>query len=113
MPVKRTRARERKPLARITAQKPLPARRKSARPPKQEGFLTSEASHGDEQLLHSRRTSMTTQSRIGISRAIFPFAAVILFAMMTANIAEMQAKQPYDRDKLLRVVQLNALPTSE
>jgi hypothetical protein len=34
-------------------------------------------------------------------------------AVMTASVAEMQAKQPYDKDKLLRVVQLNALPTSE
>ncbi|MFY9574985.1 MAG: hypothetical protein WAV20_26580 [Blastocatellia bacterium] len=28
-------------------------------------------------------------------------------------VARLQAKQPYDKDKLLRVVQLNALPTSE
>src|SRR5216683_1940708 len=40
-------------------------------------------------------------------------AALILFAMITVGVAGMQAKQPYDRDKLLRVVQLNALPTSE
>ena len=47
------------------------------------------------------------------NRVIVAFAALILFAMITAGVAGMQAKQPYDRDKLLRVVQLNALPTSE
>jgi hypothetical protein len=58
---------------------------------------------------------MTTQSKnyFSASRAIIAVAAAILFAMMTASVAEMQAKQPYDKDKLLRVVQLNALPTSE
>lgn len=40
-------------------------------------------------------------------------AAALMFAIMTAGVAEMQAKQPYDKDKLLRVVQLNALPTNE
>ena len=47
------------------------------------------------------------------TRVIFAGAAAIVFAMMTASVAEMQAKQPYDKDKLLRVVQLNALPTTE
>ena len=56
---------------------------------------------------------MTTQSKNLASRVIVASAAAILFAMMTASVAQMQAKQPYDKDKLLRVVQLNALPTSE
>jgi hypothetical protein len=63
---------------------------------------------------------MTTQSRdltcFSANRVSFAAAAVILFAlfaMMTPSVVEMQAKQPYDKDKLLRVVQLNALPTTE
>jgi len=63
---------------------------------------------------------MTTQSknltRYSADRVIFAAAAAILFAlfaMVTASVVEMQAKQPYDKDKLLRVVQLNALPTTE
>jgi hypothetical protein len=60
---------------------------------------------------------MTTQSKnltcFPATRVIFAAAAAIVFAMMTASVAEMQAKLPYDKDKLLRVVQLNALPTSE
>lgn len=63
---------------------------------------------------------MTTQSKnltcYSADRVIFAAAAAILFAffaMMSASVVEMQAKQPYDKDKLLRVVQLNALPTSE
>jgi hypothetical protein len=47
------------------------------------------------------------------NQVIVAVAASILFAMMTVGHAGMQAKQPYDRDKLLRVVQLNALPTTE
>jgi hypothetical protein len=63
---------------------------------------------------------MTTQSKnltcYSANRVILAAAATILFAlfaMMTASVVELQAKQPYDKDKLLRVVQLNALPTSE
>ena len=63
---------------------------------------------------------MTTQSKnltcFSANRVIFAAGAAILFAlfaMMTASVVEMQAKQPYDKDKLLRVVQLNALPTTE
>ena len=63
---------------------------------------------------------MTTQSKnltcYSADRVIFAAAAAILFAlfaMVTASVVEMQAKQPYDKDKLLRVVQLNALPTTE
>jgi len=60
---------------------------------------------------------MTTRSKnltcFSATRVIFAAAAAIVFAMMTASVAEMQGKQPYDKDKLLRVVQLNALPTSE
>jgi len=40
-------------------------------------------------------------------------AAGVLLAMTSVRVVEMQAKRPYDRDTLLRVVQLNALPTSE
>jgi len=46
-------------------------------------------------------------------RVIIPIAASLLLVAMTAGVAEMQGKQPYDKDKLLRVVELNALPTSE
>ena len=60
---------------------------------------------------------MTTQSKdltcFSVSRAVIAAGAAILFAMMMTSVAQLQAKQPYDRDKLLRVVQLNALPTSE
>lgn len=60
---------------------------------------------------------MTTQSKnltsFSVKRVLFAASAAILFVMITANVAEMQSKQPYDKDKLLRVVQLNALPTSE
>ena len=47
------------------------------------------------------------------ARFFLAAGAALVFAMMTAGVAEMQAKQPYDKDKLLRVVQLNALPTNE
>src|SRR5437867_10759417 len=60
---------------------------------------------------------MTTQFKkllsFSLNRVIAAVVASILFAMITAGVAVMQAKQPYDKDKLLRVVQLNALPTSE
>ncbi|MEK6322329.1 MAG: hypothetical protein AABN33_11655 [Acidobacteriota bacterium] len=60
---------------------------------------------------------MTTQSKsvsfFPANRMMVAIAASFLFAMMTIGVAAGQAKQPYDRDKLLRVVQLNALPTSE
>src|SRR5215471_8570178 len=51
--------------------------------------------------------------KLKVSRMLLAVATSFLFVMLTANIAEMQAKQPYDKDKLSRVVQLNALPTSE
>lgn len=60
---------------------------------------------------------MTTQSKnltwLLATRVTVAAAAAIMFAVLTTSVAEMQAKQPYDKDKLLRVVQLNALPTSE
>ena len=60
---------------------------------------------------------MTTQSKNSTSsranRSIFVAAGAILLVVLATSVAEMQAKQPYDKDKLLRVVQLNALPTSE
>jgi hypothetical protein len=60
---------------------------------------------------------MTTQSKnlpcLSANRLIAGVAASILFALTVMGLTTMQAKQPYDKDKLLRVVQLNALPTSE
>ena len=57
---------------------------------------------------------MTQSNRLfSVDRVIVAAAASILFAIMTVGVAGMQGKQPYDKDKLLRVVQLNALPTSE
>ena len=46
-------------------------------------------------------------------RAVISAGASILVALITANVAQMQGKKPYDQGTLLRVVQLNALPTSE
>jgi hypothetical protein len=48
-----------------------------------------------------------------VRRLLAGLAASTLFALTTMGVTAMQAKQPYDKDKLLRVVQLNALPTSE
>jgi hypothetical protein len=57
----------------------------------------------------ARKASLLAPNRLLI--AVVPS---ILFIMIAVGLAGMQApKQPYDRDKLLRVVQLNALPTSE
>src|ERR1051325_10367902 len=39
--------------------------------------------------------------------------AVFLFVMMSWGAAEMQAKNPYDKERLLKVVRLNALSTQE
>jgi hypothetical protein len=57
-------------------------------------------------------TSLSSK-RHGAFRTLLAVFAAFLFAMMIANIAEMQAKQPYDKDKLIKVIQLNALPTAE
>ncbi len=46
-------------------------------------------------------------------RVISATGAAVIVALMTANVAHMQGKKPYDQGTLLRVVQLNALPTSE
>jgi len=51
--------------------------------------------------------------KVSLLRVISATGACILVALMTANIAQMQGKKPYDQGTLLRVVQLNALPTSE
>jgi hypothetical protein len=60
---------------------------------------------------------MTTQSKnlpcFPANRLAAGVAVSIMFALTAMGITAMQAKQPYDKDKLLRVVQLNALPTSE
>src|SRR5262245_44601461 len=47
------------------------------------------------------------------TRSVFAALASIALILLMTSAAEMQAKQPYDKDKLLRVVQLNALPTTE
>src|SRR5215831_9080090 len=46
-------------------------------------------------------------------RTVLAVVAAFFSTMMAMGIAEMQAKQPYDKEKLIRVVQLNALPTAE
>lgn len=58
---------------------------------------------------------MTTRIKIPrtTSRTSIAVAAAIFFVAMMTTEGLTQAKQPYDKDKLLRVVQLNALPTSE
>jgi len=56
---------------------------------------------------------ITNMPRFSANRLIAGIAVSIFFALTTMGFAAMQAKQPYDKDKLLRVVQLNALPTSE
>jgi hypothetical protein len=53
---------------------------------------------------------MTTQSR---NRAIIFVASALLLFTMSAGVARTQAKKPYDKSTLVKVVQLNALPTSE
>ena len=50
---------------------------------------------------------------IALVRLIAIGAASILIAMLSAGVARMQGKKPYDQGTLLRVVQLNALPTNE
>jgi len=60
---------------------------------------------------------MTSQSnnsnRIQAVRVISIFLAVIVMLMTSSGVARMQAKKPYDKDTLLRVVQLNVLQTAE
>lgn len=46
-------------------------------------------------------------------RAVIVAGVSILVTLITANVAQLQGKKPYDQGTLLRVVQLNALPTSE
>lgn len=46
-------------------------------------------------------------------RVVLLFAAFSLCVMMTASVSQLQTKNPYEMEKLLRVVQLNALPTTE
>src|ERR1041384_7855793 len=46
-------------------------------------------------------------------RALTAAGGAILIVLTTATIAQMQGKKPYDQGTLLRVVQLNAVPTSE
>jgi len=60
---------------------------------------------------------MTSQSnnsnRIQAVRVTLTFAAVIVTLMTSSGVVQMQAKKPYDKDTLLRVVQLNVLQTAE
>jgi hypothetical protein len=46
-------------------------------------------------------------------RVVLLFSVFSLSVMMTASVAQLQTKNPYEMEKLLRVVQLNALPTTE
>src|SRR4029077_2442653 len=57
---------------------------------------------------------MTSRKRTNVAgRVLVVLAAAALMAMTAVSPVEMQAKKPYDKDTLLRVVQLNAIPTSE
>ncbi|HSB08166.1 MAG TPA: hypothetical protein VLM38_01535 [Blastocatellia bacterium] len=58
-------------------------------------------------------TRSERETLIAARRAIVILAASALFAIMLTGSGQVQAKRPYEKDKLLRVVQLNALPTSE
>ena len=97
---------------------PPRAEKKKGKPLKLAGFSTNDRSmtamnagcnYGD--------VPMTSQSKNHIRFPASPLmvfiAAAILLTMTSVRSVEMQAKKPYDRDTLLRVVQLNALPTSE
>lgn len=59
--------------------------------------------------MHTR----TQHSTSSAARTGSLFAALTLLISMAPGVAHLQAKRPYEKDKLLRVVQLNALPTSE
>ena len=59
---------------------------------------------------------MTRSKRVTPSatrRAFVVLAASTVMTTMLAGVGQLQSKKPYEKDKLLRVVQLNALPTSE
>lgn len=60
---------------------------------------------------------MSNQSKsptaYSLLRMISATGAALIVALITANVAHMQGKKPYDQGTLLRVVQLNALPTTE
>jgi hypothetical protein len=56
---------------------------------------------------------LKSPARALLLRVITAAGASILVALITPNVAQMQSKKPYDQGTLLRVVQLNALPTSE
>jgi hypothetical protein len=58
-------------------------------------------------------TQAWNQSRIKTNRPVVFLAALLALATMVAGIAATQAKRPYDKSTLLKVVQLNALPTTE
>jgi hypothetical protein len=59
------------------------------------------------------KTRLNKVTLSAAQRAVFLLAVSVLFVMMTADVAQLQAKRPYEIDKLLRVIQLNALPTTE
>ena len=63
---------------------------------------------------------MATRIKKGVAKKGFAWIrfstfalAVFLFVMMGWGAAEMQAKNPYDKERLLKVVRLNALSTQE
>src|SRR5215470_13696192 len=58
-------------------------------------------------------TRKKTKSDSQFIRSIAVVAAAFLFAMICLDAAQMQAKNPYDKDRMLKVVQLNALSTQE
>ena len=59
------------------------------------------------------KTQVSRQTLSTARRIVFQFSLSALSVMMTAGIAQLQTKNPYEMEKLLRVVQLNALPTTE
>src|SRR2546423_15714331 len=65
----------------------------------------------------SRRCFMAIELKAengsSIIRFIIATLALSLFVMINFSTAEMQAKNPYDKERLLRVVRLNALSTQE
>lgn len=73
--------------------------------------------HTITRLRSDGENSMTNQlkspANVSLLRVIAVTGVFILVALMTADVARMQGRKPYDQGTLLRVVQLNALPTSE
>jgi hypothetical protein len=58
-------------------------------------------------------SQLTYSKRIEALKVIIIFAAVMATLTTSSGVAQLQAKKPYDKDTLLRVVQLNVLQTTE